>query len=86
MVSEEYLKRYSVWDTVIQGFVVVVHPTGRRVFYVDYRNREGRRLKYKIGAFPDIKPDGARRIAIEGKGKIAARQKRQARQGHCVTG
>lgn len=73
-------KRYSVWDTEIQGFVVVVHPTGRRVFYVDYRNREGRRLKYKIGAFPGIKPDGARRIAIEAKGKIAARIDVQAEE------
>jgi integrase len=37
----------------------------------DYRNAEGRRLTFKIGAYPGLKVEGARRLAEITAGKIA---------------
>ena len=71
-------KLYDVCDTELSGFRVRVAPTGRLSFYFDYRNDAGRRLKYKVGGYPGLSPEGARRLAIETSGKVAGRIDPQA--------
>jgi len=53
---------YPVWDTQQQGFVIRVHPTGSKVWYVIYK-ASGRKRDYRIGAFSALKTDDARRLA-----------------------
>jgi integrase len=71
-------KLYEVCDTELAGFRVRVAPTGRMSFYLDYRNEAGQRLKYKVGSYPGIAPEGARRLASEASGKVAGRIDPQA--------
>jgi integrase len=44
----------------------------------NYRNEAGRRVNFKIGNFPGLQPEGARRLATEAAGKVAARVDVQA--------
>jgi len=64
-------KLYAVRDTELKGFTLRVRPNGGMTWLFDYRNAEGRRLNYKIGAYPGLMPEGARRIAETIAGKIA---------------
>lgn len=72
------LKLYDCHDTDLKGFLIRVAPTGRMSFFFDYRNSAGRRLKYKIGSYPGVKAEGARRLAGEVAGKVAGRKDPQA--------
>jgi integrase len=70
---EPQQKMYAVRDAELAGFMLRVTPSGRRTWLFDYRNAEGRRLTYKIGNYPGLQPEGARRLAEETAGKIAGR-------------
>jgi integrase len=65
-------KMYAVRDTVLTGFMIRVSPSGKRTWFFDYRNDVGRRLTYKLGTYPGLKHEGARRLAKEVSGKVAA--------------
>ncbi|MEQ1610489.1 MAG: site-specific integrase [Hyphomonadaceae bacterium] len=59
-------ERYSICDTEIPGFSLVVRPNGRRSFYFRYRVAGGERgtiREPKIGEAPGLKTDAARKIA-----------------------
>lgn len=57
-------KRYTVRDSEVQGLVLRVEPTGRKQFYLDYREREsGRRTSYKIGDATILTITQAREVA-----------------------
>jgi integrase len=71
-------KMYAVRDTELPGFMLRVRPSGRMTWFFDYRNEAGRRLKYKIGGYPGLQPEGARQLAKEAAGKVAARVDVQA--------
>lgn len=64
-------KMYAVRDTELKGFVLRVRPNGGMTWFFDYRNAEGRRLNYRIGAYPGLEPEGARKLAKTAAGKIA---------------
>jgi integrase len=64
---------YAVRDTELKGFMLRIAPSGNRTWFFDYRNVEGRRLSYKIGNYPGLQPEGARRLAEEAAGKVAGR-------------
>lgn len=53
-----------LWDDDIKGFGVRVHPSGRKVYIVKYRNR-GRVAKVTIGPHGAITPAAARARAAE---------------------
>ena len=55
-------REYMVWDSDIKGFGVRVHPSGRRVYVVKYRDG-GRVIKKTIGPHGAIPrpPHGAGR-------------------------
>ena len=43
-------KRYSVRDTEVQGLVLRVEPSGKKLYYIDYREKNStKRYSYKIG-------------------------------------
>lgn len=57
-------RQYTVWCTELSGFGVFVHPTGRRSYFVDYRNQEGVRRRMTIGRHGRITTEEARKLAI----------------------
>lgn len=61
-------RRYTIADTEIAGFWLVVTPTGRKSFYYRYRvggGRGGTVRQPLIGHHPALKAEAARRIAAE---------------------
>jgi site-specific recombinase XerD len=42
-------KVFRVNDTLIKGFVLIVRPSGKKTWVVDYRKPDGTRTDYKIG-------------------------------------
>lgn len=65
-------KPFTVRDSELKGFTLRVRPNGGMTWLFDYRNAEGRRLNYKLGSYPGLKAEGARRQAEIIAGKIAA--------------
>ena len=57
-------REYMLWDDKIKGFGVRVHPSGRKVYLVKYRNR-GRVFKRTIGPHGAVSPAAARVRAAE---------------------
>ena len=64
-------KPFTVRDSELKGFTLRVRPNGGMSWLFDYRNDAGRRLTYKIGSYPGLKSEGARRQAEIVAGKIA---------------
>ena len=64
-------KPFTVRDSELKGFTLRVRPNGGMSWLFDYRNDAGRRLTYKIGSYPGLKAEGARRQAEIVAGKIA---------------
>lgn len=62
----------AVWDSVVRGFHVKVLPSGRRSYYVYYRNAAGQQRRPKIGDHGILTAEQARSIAIETLGQVAA--------------
>jgi integrase len=76
-------KPYEVRDTTLRDFLVRVEPGGTKSFYLVYRlagGRQGKRKRYRIGAFPKLSPDGARTIATKLSGEVADGVDIQARR------
>src|SRR5579872_7009306 len=64
-------RMYAVRDTELKGFMLRVYPNGRKTWLYDYRNDAGRRLSYKLGNYPGLKSEGARKEAEKAAGKVA---------------
>ncbi len=58
-------KRIVVWDTEIIGFCVRVYPTGRKTYFLQYRNKDNETHKVKIGVHGSITTEGARAKAVQ---------------------
>ena len=67
--AEPAEKPRFVWDEALPGFGLVVHPSGRKVYVVQYRNAEGRSRRLSLGSHGVLTPEQARRIAA---GELAA--------------
>ncbi|MBX9804550.1 MAG: site-specific integrase [Alphaproteobacteria bacterium] len=65
--SEELL----VWDSEIRGFGVRVYPTGRKTYFVQYRNEFFRTRRKKIGVHGAVTAEQAREIAKGLLGDVA---------------
>lgn len=68
--------RLTWWDTRTPGLCLRVTPTGAASFYL-YRWAVGRPVKYRLGAFPGITPDQARKLAAKVSMAMAAGQNPQ---------
>lgn len=64
-------KPWQLHDTEVQGFLLRIEPTGRASYYLEYRNTEGRRLRYRLGNHPALDADQARKLAKIVAGKVA---------------
>lgn len=58
-------KRVVIWDTEITGFCVRIYPSGKRTYFLQYRNRKRETHKIKIGVHGSITTELARQKAIE---------------------
>lgn len=56
-------KDVIVWDTDLKGFGLKVTPKGIRSFFLYYRTKDHKQRRPKIGDFPSIQPEKARKIA-----------------------
>lgn len=64
-------KPYFLWDDEVRGFGVRIFASGQRIFYVDYRARDGRqRRRMPIGAFGPLTCEQARRLAKATLGSV----------------
>lgn len=78
-------KEHAVWDTSCPGFHVRVMPSGKKTFYVFYRNSDRKPYRKSLGDVRSTTVDSARRKAIEviadiGRGydQFKEQQKRKA--------
>jgi integrase len=60
---------YFLWCSELSGFGVRIFPTGKRVYYADYR-AEGARRRMTIGQHGKITTDEARKLAIATMGSV----------------
>jgi integrase len=58
-------KQFTIWCADTKGFGVYVHPTGKRVYFVDYYNRHGARKRMTIGRHGDVTCEEARKVAMK---------------------
>lgn len=43
-------KTFRVCDTLLKGLAIIVHPSGKKVWYINYRRPNGKRTDHMIGA------------------------------------
>jgi len=77
-------KRAEYWDTKTQGLQIRVTATGSKTFYVKRRTATGSVDRVKLGAYPAMTPEQARRAAADvnaqiAKGESPAAKRRLAR-------
>ncbi|MBS0271768.1 MAG: tyrosine-type recombinase/integrase [Proteobacteria bacterium] len=75
-------KTLKFWDAEIKGFGLVVLPSGRRTYCIEYRNADQVKKRLKIGVHGHITTEEARDLAKRGLGQVAhghdpAEQKKQ---------
>ena len=63
-------KQFSIWCSDLKGFGVLVNPTGKRTYVVDYRTADGARRRMAIGVHGQITCEQARKLALETIGGI----------------
>lgn len=57
-------KQFTIWCSELSGFGAFVHPSGKRSYFVDYRNAGGVRRRMTIGAHGKVTAEEARKLAI----------------------
>jgi integrase len=58
-------RQYTVWCSDLPGFGVYILPTGKRSYFVDYRNADGVRRRMTLGRHGSLTADEARKLAIQ---------------------
>lgn len=65
-------KPYDVRDKDIKGFLVRVHPSKKKVYYLEYRDKKtGKKQRYMLGVHGSITTPQAREAAGIAAGRIA---------------
>jgi integrase len=72
-------KRIYHWDSKTRGLAICVTGTGSKTFYV-YRKIGGKPQQYRIGPYPDLSIEQARRKADEYNGLVAVGEDPKDRQ------
>ncbi len=58
-------KRIVLWDTEVTGFCVRIYPSGKKTYFLQYRNKDRVTHKIKIGVHGSITAELAREKAIK---------------------
>jgi len=58
-------ERLKVYDTLLQGLVLFVRPTGKKTWFVDYKKPDGKRTNHLIGSAQLFSVSDAREMARE---------------------
>lgn len=61
---------YFIWCSDLPGFGVRVFPSGKRVYYADYRNRAGARKRMSLGPHGKLTTEEARKLAVVTLGDV----------------
>ncbi|AIL13458.1 hypothetical protein IM40_08105 [Candidatus Paracaedimonas acanthamoebae] len=56
-------ERLFIWDTEVKGFNLRIYPTGRKTYFLQYRNQAHKTHKIKIGVHGNITTEEARERA-----------------------
>jgi len=64
-------KPFEVRDTGINGLILRVQPTGRKTYYFEYRNADGKRNRVKLGVHPALTLPRAQTKAKVEAGRVA---------------
>jgi len=68
--AEPAASPFFIWCSDLPGFGVRVFPSGKRVYYADYRNRAGGRKRMSIGPHGKLTTEEARKLAISTLGDV----------------
>lgn len=68
------LKRTFLWDTEIRGFCLRIYPSGKKTYFLQYRNGQNVTKKIKIGVHGSITTECAREKASQLSLEIGAGQ------------
>jgi len=63
-------KPYFIWCSDLPGFGIRVFPSGKRVYYADYRNKSGQRKRMTIGPHGKLTTEEARKLAMMTLGDV----------------
>lgn len=64
-------KTLKHWDAELKGFGIVVLPSGRRTYCIQYRNEDRVLKRFKIGVHGQITTEQARDLAKQKLGQVA---------------
>ena len=64
-------KDVIVWDTELTGFGLKVTPTGKKVYFLYYRNKWGQQRRPAIGVHGPMRPEAAREKARQWLAEVA---------------
>ncbi|PPQ40765.1 tyrosine-type recombinase/integrase [Rhodoblastus acidophilus] len=63
-------KEYFIWCGELKGFCVRILPTGKKTYYVDYRNKDRKQKRITIGQHGKITTEEARKLALQNLGGV----------------
>lgn len=63
-------KPYFIWCSDLPGFGVRIFPSGKRVYYADYRNTGGTRRRIRLGHHGKLTAEEARKLALRTHGDV----------------
>jgi len=70
-ITPELKRQLIYWDSELKGFGIIVLPSGRRTYCVQYRNTSRVKRRLKIGVHGQITAEEARALAKTYLGKVA---------------
>jgi integrase len=70
-ITPHEINELLLWDTELKGFGIRIFPTGRRTYFVQYRNQYGHTRRKKIGVHGTITAELAREEAKKILGDVA---------------
>jgi integrase len=62
--------RIMIWDTHLGGFCLSVAKSGTKTFAIKFTTKNGVQREYKLGRYPDITADRARKEAAKVKARV----------------
>jgi integrase len=62
--------KIDYYDETLAGLILTVQQTGRKTLSLRYRDEHNRQRQYKLGNFPDISFDKAKREAIKVRSRV----------------